>query len=311
MGTYYLDIIDSRFFVKALTVGIISPGDMGHAVGKQLINNKVNVITALDDRSNRTKKLAKKANIKDVGSLSSLVEDSDLILSILVPSQAMSFAKKIASILQKSDKQIYFAECNAIAPQTTKDISVLFENTNATFIDSGIIGGPPSETYKPTFYTSGPDTEPMLVLEESAISVIKVGLEIGQASALKMCYAALNKGTIAINIAVLTTAKMLGVYESLITELGHSQNDVLKKMQKMNEIPTKADRWIGEMLEISNTFESAKVTGLFHKGAADIYDFVSKTGPGVNETPENYKTDRSLEELITIFANYINNKNPS
>ena len=151
----------------------------------------------------------------------------------------------------------------------------------------------------------------MLVLEESAISVIKVGLEIGQASALKMCYAALNKGTIAINIAVLTTAKMLGVYESLIAELGHSQNDVLQKMQKMNEIPTKADRWIGEMLEISNTFESAKVTGLFHKGAADIYDFVSKTGPGVNETPENYKTDRSLEELITIFANYINNKTPS
>ena len=104
---------------------------------------------------------------------------------------------------------------------------------------------------------------------------------------------------------------MLGVYDSLIAELGHSQNDVLQKMQKMNEIPTKADRWIGEMLEISNTFESAKVTGLFHKGAADIYDFVSKTGPGVNETPENYKTDRSLEELITIFANYINNKTPS
>ena len=61
MATYYLDIIDSRFFVKALTVGIISTGDMGHAVGKQLINNRVNVITALNDRSNRTKKLAKEA----------------------------------------------------------------------------------------------------------------------------------------------------------------------------------------------------------------------------------------------------------
>ena len=291
--------------MKTLTIGIVSPGDMGHAVGKQLINNKVSVITALDDRSNRTKTLAKEANIKDVGSLSSLVENSDLILSIIVPSQAMSFTKKIASILQKSDKSIYFAECNAIAPQTTKNISMLFKNTNATFIDSGIIGGPPSETYKPTFYTSGPDTEPMSVLEESGIRVIKVGPEIGQASALKMCYAAMNKGTIAINIAVLTTAKMLGVYESLVTELGHSQNDVLQKMQKMNEIPTKADRWIGEMLEISNTFESAKVTGLFHKGAADIYDFVSKTEPALNETPETYNNDRTLEELISIFASHI------
>ena len=295
--------------MKTLTVGIISPGDMGHAVGKHLINNKVSVITALDDRSNRTKTLAKDAKIEDVGSLNSLVEHSDLILSILVPSQAMSFAKKIAKILQQSDKSICFAECNAIAPQTTKNISMLFQNTQATFIDAGIIGGPPTEIYKPTFYTSGPDTKPMLVLEESGIRVIKIGPEIGQASALKMCYAAMNKGTIAINIAVLTTAKMLGVYDSLIAEFGHSQNDVLKKMQKMNEIPTKANRWIGEMLEISSTFESANITGFFHKGAAEIYDFVSKTEPALNETPETYKSDRTLEELISIFASHIRKKN--
>ena len=59
--------------MKALTVGIISTGDMGHAVGKQLINNRVNVITALNDRSNRTKKLAKEANINDVGSVTNPV----------------------------------------------------------------------------------------------------------------------------------------------------------------------------------------------------------------------------------------------
>ena len=114
--------------MKTLTVGIISPGDMGHAVGKHLINNNVKVISALDDRSNRTKALAKDAKIEDVGSLNSLVEHSDLILSILVPSQAMSFAKKIAKILQQSNKSICFAECNAIAPQTTKNISMLFQN---------------------------------------------------------------------------------------------------------------------------------------------------------------------------------------
>ena len=293
--------------MKALTVGIISTGDMGHAVGKQLINNKVNVITALDDRSNRTKKLAKEANIKDVGSLSSLVEDSDLILSILVPSQAMSFAKKIASILQKSDKQIYFAECNAIAPQTTKDISVLFENTNATFIDSGIIGGPPSETYKPTFYTSGPDTTPLESLNGKGIKVSNIGSEIGQASAIKMCYAGMTKGTIALNISVLSTAKILGVYDSLIAEFSKSQSEMLKRMNGMSEVHTKSNRWIGEMLEISSTFASANLSGMFHKAAADTYDFVSKTEIALNETPENYKEDRSLEELIDIFPNIYRN----
>ncbi len=294
--------------MKDLTVGIVSPGDMGHAVGKQLIKNKVNVVTALDDRSNRTKALAKEAKIEDVGSLNSLVEHADLILSILVPSQAFSFAKKIATIVQASEKSMYFADCNAIAPQTTKNISKLFQNTHATFIDAGIIGGPPSDTYQPTFYSSGPNTEPLLVLKESGIRVSNIGPEIGQASAIKMCYAAMNKGTIAINIAVLTAAKMLGVYDSLVAEFDQSQRDVLQRMQRMNEIPTKAKRWIGEMLEISSTFESTNITGLFHKGAADIYDFVSKTEPALNETPENYKSDRTLEELISIFAKYIRNK---
>ena len=118
----------------------------------------------------------------------------------------------------------------------------------------------------------------------------------------------MNKCTIAINIAVLTAAKMLGVYDSLVAEFDQSQRDVLQRMQRMNEIPTKAKRWIGEMLEISSTFESTNITGLFHKVEADIYDFVSKTEPALNETPENYKSDRTLEELISIFAKYIRNK---
>ena len=56
------------------TVGIISPGDMGHAVGAQLINNNVNVITALEGRSERTKSLAKYAKIQDVGTFTNLVK---------------------------------------------------------------------------------------------------------------------------------------------------------------------------------------------------------------------------------------------
>jgi len=291
--------------LKNLTVGIISPGDMGHAVGAQLINNNVNVITALEGRSGRTKSLAKYAKIQDVGSLTNLVKGSDLILSILVPSQAIPFAKTISDTIKSLDKSIYFADCNAIAPQTTKKMSEYFQDTSAIFIDGGIIGGPPTENYQPVFYTSGPDTTLLENLNGKGIRVNNIGSEIGQASAIKMCYAGMTKGTIALNISVLSTAKILGVYDSLIAEFSKSQSEMLKRMNRMSEVHTKSNRWVGEMLEISSTFESANLSGMFHKGAAETYDFVSKTEIALNETPENYKEDRSLEELIDIFSKYL------
>ena len=54
------------------TVAILSPGDMGHSVGQALGEHGLNVITCLEGRSERTRRLAGRANIRDVGSLDEL-----------------------------------------------------------------------------------------------------------------------------------------------------------------------------------------------------------------------------------------------
>ena len=46
------------------TIGLLSPGDMGHAVGGVLHANGLTVLTALDDRSPRSRALAAKAGIE-------------------------------------------------------------------------------------------------------------------------------------------------------------------------------------------------------------------------------------------------------
>ena len=65
----------------------------------------------------------------------------------------------------------------------------------APVIDCGIIGLNPVKAPGTRFYVSGPDCAPMLELAGGAIRVKAVGAEIGRASALKMVYAALTKGT--------------------------------------------------------------------------------------------------------------------
>ena len=67
-------------------IGILSPGDMGSAVGKVLIDNGYKVFTNLDGRSERTKKLSEKAGIISLPSLSRILSDCEIVLSILVPS---------------------------------------------------------------------------------------------------------------------------------------------------------------------------------------------------------------------------------
>ena len=86
-----------------------------------------------------------------------------------------------------------------------------------------------------------------------------IGDRVGDASALKMCYAALNKGTIALMTGVSVMAERLGVSGAFGDELALSQEAALRRMrQQVPGMVPKAHRWIGEMEEIAKTFEQAR-----------------------------------------------------
>ena len=102
----------------------------------------------------------------------------------------------------------------------------------ARFVDAGIIGLNPDSGKATSFYASGPEAEALKVIAlEGRISVTAVGPEIGQASGLKMCYAALTKGTDTLRVAILLTARELGLYYPLLAEFEHSQASKLASMR--------------------------------------------------------------------------------
>ena len=55
------------------TIAILSPGDMGHGVGRVLVDGGYRVITCLAGRSQRTRDLAATAGIADTASLEEMV----------------------------------------------------------------------------------------------------------------------------------------------------------------------------------------------------------------------------------------------
>ncbi len=283
-------------------VGILSPGDMGHAVGRVLIEHGMKVLTCLEGRSKRTCELAEKTGIESVPTYGQLVCDTDIILSILVPAEAKNAAMIISQALEETGEQITYVDCNAIAPATVREIGEIMSKAGSRFIDAGIIGGPPSPRSFTRFYASGTDTEEFEQLSKYGLNIRVVGKEIGQASGLKMVYAALTKGTSALSIELLVAAWRMGLYEALIGEWQLSQKDRYDSLSRsLQSVPSKSRRWVGEMEEIAKTFGSLGLTPRILEGAAEVYRFVGKN-PIADETPEIIDRNRTLEQLIQILA---------
>ncbi len=286
------------------TVAILSPGDMGHDVGRALRQHGLDVITCLKGRSDRTRSLSQQAGIRDVGGLDRMVSEADLILSILLPAEVEDAAREVAAALQRTGCDTYFADCNAVSPQTAGAIHEIITDAGGRFIDGCIIGEPPGRGIPPRLYVSGEHADVMAEIAGKEIDVRFIGDQVGQASAIKMCYAGLTKGTFALYFAVLTAAEAMGLSDELRSEFTFSQPEAHSRMERhLPALPVKASRWIAEMQEIAATFQAAGVTPFLHRGAADIYETVSKT-PFAQETPENRNKHRTLAETIAAVAEY-------
>jgi len=285
------------------TVAVMSPGDMGHSIGNVLRLGGLRVITCLRDRSARTAALAAEAGIDDVPDYETLVREADILLSVLAPSEARHLAEGVAAAVRASGADLLYADCNAIAPQTVRDIGALLTGVGARFVDAGIIGSPPRPGEKRTrIYASGAHVAAFAELAEHGLDVRIVGPEIGQASGLKMCYAAITKGLTALATELLVAGEALGLREPLRAELQQSQGALYGWVERqVPTMPPKAYRWVGEMEEIAATFAHLGLTPRILLGAADLYRFVGET-PLAEETPETRRRGQTLDDVVALLA---------
>ena len=285
------------------TVAILSPGDMGHAVGRALIAHGLRVVTCLNGRSGRTESLADAAGIFDMPSLEAMVAEADLVLSIMPPSAAVDAARSIGAAIGAAENKPLYADCNAISPATTRRIETFIANAGGSFIDAGIVGPPPGKGAQPTrFYVCGPQASALDAIDGAGIAVRQLGPETGRASAIKMCYAAVTKGSWTLYAAALTTAEVMGLTDLYLAELESSRPQVAAEMRRMvPRLPVDAGRWIGEMKEIASTLDGAGLPRGFHDGAAELFRLLEKT-PIAAETRETIDPARTLEDVLAIYA---------
>ncbi len=290
------------------TVAILSPGDMGHAVGQRLKEHELDVITCLAGRSERTRALAEKAGIQDVATMEELVEQADLIMSMTVSAAVPSLCRQVADVIRATGADTLFAECNAISPQLTREMEPIITNAGGRFVDVSIIGGPPRPGYCPHFYVSGSQAPNFAEVGRFGLDVRLLDGEVGQASGIKMCYAAMTKGSWALYSQLLIAAELMGLTEPLLAEFQSGQSSVLERMTRtIPTVPPRARRWVSEMEEIRDTFDHLGLTPLIFQGVSDIYRFMGDTPLG-EEFPESRDRERTFTDTIRQLATFVEPK---
>jgi 3-hydroxyisobutyrate dehydrogenase-like beta-hydroxyacid dehydrogenase len=255
-------------------VAVIAPGMMGSGVGQRLVENGIEVRTALGGRSDETIARAKAAGM--VGASDQQIAACDIILSILPPGDALGLAERLAPALRAAAKKPIYVDCNALNPGTVLRIARVIEETGAIFVDGGIIGGPPKTGYTPRIYLSG-EAAPR------AAELTKYGLEmpiqpgpIGAASAMKMSYAGITKGFTALGAAMMLAATRAGTAEDLKAELSGSQPALFGWLaRQMPNMYSKAYRWVAEMEEIAQFVGEDPAAQKFYQGAAELYERIA------------------------------------
>jgi 3-hydroxyisobutyrate dehydrogenase-like beta-hydroxyacid dehydrogenase len=281
-----------------MTVGIVSPGAMGSAVGAAYRAGGSRVVTTVAGRSDRTRALAEQAGLELVSDLDAVVATSDLVLSIAPPDQARTIAAELAGAAERTGARPLVSDWNAVSPATARGLAGILADGGLQLVDGSISGGPPRADYRTRVYVSGARAGELAGSSPAWLDVRVVGTEVGSASAVKMCTASVYKGYTALLAHALATAHANGVLAEVLDDLHDSFPRQLDGAARLLAVSTtKSGRYVGEMREIAATQASVGLTAALFEAMAAVYARLAETELAAR-APESIPSEPELEDVL-------------
>jgi 3-hydroxyisobutyrate dehydrogenase-like beta-hydroxyacid dehydrogenase len=280
------------------TVGIVSPGAMGSAVGAAYLAAGRRVVTTVAGRSPRTAGLAEQAGLELLPGLDEVVRASELVLSIVPPGEAAATATAIAEAAGRSGARPLVSDWNAVSPATARELEQLLAAAGLELLDGSISGGPPRADHPTRVYLSGRSAAEVAAIAPAWIEARTVGDAVGFASAVKMCTASMYKGSSALLAHALVTAQAHGVLAQVLDDLGDAFPQLIDRAARLLAVSaTKAERFVGEMREIAATQASVGLTPDLFEAMAEIYQSMT-VGPVASQPPEAVAAEPELADVL-------------
>lgn len=276
----------------APTIAVIAAGAMGSGIAARLTRHGVTVVTSLEGRSAKSRARAEAAGMRDVDD-QRLVEQASMILSIVPPADAAALAERFAARLGGAAQAPIFVDCNAVSVSTVIGIGRALTQAGVRFVDGAIIGSPPQGDERgPALYFSGDAAGELAGLSQYGLDVRIIDGPIGAASALKLSYAGITKGLVAIAATMILAADRAGAGPALKAELAASQPQLLERFARtVPGMYSKAYRWVEEMHAIAEFVGDGFPESVIYEGAAGLYQRLADDVAG----------DRAAVERLDAF----------
>ncbi|MGH3347680.1 MAG: DUF1932 domain-containing protein [Nocardioides sp.] len=257
-----------------LTIGIVSPGAMGSALGRAWSAGGARVVATVEGRSGRTRGLAQ--GLELLPSLTDVARTADVVVSVCPPASAGAVLDDV--IEAAGDHRPLLSDVNAVSPDTMLDLEAHATGAGFALVDGSISGGPPVTGGDTMLYLSGARAAVLAELPTDGLRTRVVGDRIGTASAVKMCTASVYKGTTAVWAQALQTAYELGVLDVVLDDLAEEYPDEVARAARRIAVSTsKAQRFVGEMEQIALTQGHAGVSAELFAGMAAVFRRLATT----------------------------------
>jgi 3-hydroxyisobutyrate dehydrogenase-like beta-hydroxyacid dehydrogenase len=188
------------------------------------------------------------------------VRGARIVLSLVTPDSALDVAQAVAPHL---DRGALYVDFNSIAARTAHAIAEIVEGRGARFVDAAVMGPVPLLKLRvPVWLSGGAAGEFREIAQRRGLNTTVVSERAGDASALKMLWSVMTKGTIGLYAEALVAAHRLGLLQPMLEmiarEYGVTGTSAMI-LRMLGSTAASGERRLGEMEEARKTLEDAGV----------------------------------------------------
>jgi 3-hydroxyisobutyrate dehydrogenase-like beta-hydroxyacid dehydrogenase len=289
-----------------MTIGFIGFGGAAYGITKGLKKEGFGQICFFDPLWNTVtngdviQKHAEETGAILRKSLELLIRESEIVISCVTGSVALSVAEQAASFLESRH---LFVDVNTASPRVMESVGELIQVSGAAFADVAMLGGIPTFLHRVPCLASGNGAERFkTMMTPYGMDITCIGEMAGQASAIKMFRSVFMKGFLALLMEMLSGTHRYQVDSLVLDSIAKTmeKNSFLETVRlQMGKGVVNAGRMSHEMEAVVDTYTEMGIPSIMASAAQEKLEWCSQMNLDEyfgGEIPE------SLDEILDILT---------
>jgi 3-hydroxyisobutyrate dehydrogenase-like beta-hydroxyacid dehydrogenase len=300
----------SGMALRLSRIALIGFGEVGQILTEDLAAAGVGEIAAYDilfaDPESIPSLAAARLPVRATASGAEAARGAELIFSAVTAAQDHAAAESVVAGIEPG---AFYLDLNSCSPGQKRASAATIEAAGGRYVEGAVMTPfPPKRIASPTLL-GGPHAEAFLAAAEGlGLSAQVFSLEIGQASATKMCRSVIIKGIEALLAESMLAARRYGVQEAVLVSLSDllPVGDWPKLARYMiSRSLEHGTRRAEEMREVAVTVSEAGIQPLMSASCAERQDWAAGHKPALGEAELGDMLDAILARVDAAQATRI------